>query len=101
MLAGEVFFHVFYLFRGVDEMKRLVKKPNSLMGSSLASGLTFSTRYLGLWVTEYLTDCELSQPGTGSRLIPNGTIQGAHFVKTPDYVQITGSFSSSESEEKF
>ncbi|KLO14420.1 hypothetical protein SCHPADRAFT_317601 [Schizopora paradoxa] len=30
------------------------------------------------------------QPGTGSRLIPNGTILGAHFVKTPDYVQITG-----------
>ncbi|KAI0316225.1 hypothetical protein OF83DRAFT_1196582 [Amylostereum chailletii] len=26
----------------------------------------------------------------GTRIIPDGTIQGAHFVQTPDYVQITG-----------
>lgn len=30
------------------------------------------------------------QNGYGSRLIPDGTIQGAYFVETPDYVQITG-----------
>ncbi|KAI3613984.1 macrophage activating glycoprotein [Moniliophthora roreri] len=28
--------------------------------------------------------------GYGTRLIPDGTIKGAHFVKTPDYVQVTG-----------
>ncbi|KAL0577187.1 hypothetical protein V5O48_004785 [Marasmius crinis-equi] len=28
--------------------------------------------------------------GYGTRLIPDGAIKGAHFVKTPDYVQITG-----------
>lgn len=28
--------------------------------------------------------------GTGDRLIPDGTISGAHFVQTPDFVQITG-----------
>ncbi|PPQ70396.1 hypothetical protein CVT24_013134, partial [Panaeolus cyanescens] len=28
--------------------------------------------------------------GTGSRLIPDGTITGAHFVQTPDFVQVTG-----------
>jgi len=28
--------------------------------------------------------------GYGTRLIPDGTITGAHFVKTPDYVQVTG-----------
>lgn len=28
--------------------------------------------------------------GYGTRLIPDGTIQGAHFLKTPSYVQITG-----------
>ncbi|PWN53882.1 hypothetical protein IE53DRAFT_309429 [Violaceomyces palustris] len=28
--------------------------------------------------------------GYGTRLIPDGTIQGAHFLKTPDFVQITG-----------
>ncbi|CAL1698993.1 unnamed protein product [Somion occarium] len=28
--------------------------------------------------------------GYGTRLIPDGTIQGAHFVQTPDYVQVTG-----------
>lgn len=30
------------------------------------------------------------QDGYGTRLIPDGTIQGAHFVQTPDYVQVTG-----------
>jgi len=33
--------------------------------------------------------------GYGTRLIPDGSIHGAHFVQTPDFVQITGSFSSS------
>jgi len=28
--------------------------------------------------------------GKGTRLIPDGTIFGAHFIQTPDYVQITG-----------
>lgn len=28
--------------------------------------------------------------GHGTRVMPSGTITGAHFVKTPDYVQITG-----------
>jgi len=28
--------------------------------------------------------------GTGARLIPDGAITGAHFVQTPDFVQITG-----------
>ncbi|KAH8814760.1 carbohydrate-binding module family 13 protein [Flagelloscypha sp. PMI_526] len=28
--------------------------------------------------------------GRGTRLIPDGTLKGVHFVKTPDYVQITG-----------
>ncbi|ETW77938.1 hypothetical protein HETIRDRAFT_435869 [Heterobasidion irregulare TC 32-1] len=28
--------------------------------------------------------------GYGTRVIPDGTISGAHFVQTPDYVQITG-----------
>ncbi|KAH8925338.1 hypothetical protein BT69DRAFT_1348791 [Atractiella rhizophila] len=31
-----------------------------------------------------------TKPGYGTRLIPDGTIQGAHWVETPDYVQITG-----------
>lgn len=28
--------------------------------------------------------------GFGTRLIPDGTVTGAHFVQTPDYVQVTG-----------
>ncbi|KAG0140848.1 hypothetical protein CROQUDRAFT_688327 [Cronartium quercuum f. sp. fusiforme G11] len=31
-----------------------------------------------------------TQPGHGSRLMPAGTLQTAHFVQTPHYVQITG-----------
>jgi len=30
------------------------------------------------------------QNGTGARLIPDGTITSAHFVQTPDFIQITG-----------
>ncbi|KAG7447880.1 uncharacterized protein BT62DRAFT_1075191 [Guyanagaster necrorhizus] len=30
------------------------------------------------------------QQGYGTRTIPDGTITGAHFVKTPDFVQVTG-----------
>ncbi|KAF8258827.1 hypothetical protein EI94DRAFT_1753406 [Lactarius quietus] len=30
------------------------------------------------------------QANYGARLIPDGTITGAHFVQTPDYVQVTG-----------
>lgn len=29
-------------------------------------------------------------PGRGTRLMPEGTLKSAHFLKTPDYVQITG-----------
>ncbi|PFH48467.1 carbohydrate-binding module family 13 protein [Amanita thiersii Skay4041] len=31
-----------------------------------------------------------TQLGLGTRVIVNGTLKGAHFVKTPDYVQVTG-----------
>ena len=30
------------------------------------------------------------KPGYGTRVMPEGTITGAHFVQTPDYVQVTG-----------
>lgn len=30
------------------------------------------------------------KPGYGTRIIPPGAITGAHFVQTPDYVQVTG-----------
>lgn len=32
----------------------------------------------------------ICQSGYGTRVIPPGSIKGAHFVQTPDYVQITG-----------
>ncbi|GAA5866840.1 hypothetical protein JCM8547_003581 [Rhodosporidiobolus lusitaniae] len=31
-----------------------------------------------------------TKAGHGTRLIPKGTITGAHFIKTPSYIQITG-----------
>ncbi|KAF5311021.1 hypothetical protein D9619_007903 [Psilocybe cf. subviscida] len=31
-----------------------------------------------------------TESGTGTRLIPDGAIKGAHFVQTPDFVQVTG-----------
>ncbi|KAF8531130.1 carbohydrate-binding module family 13 protein [Gautieria morchelliformis] len=31
-----------------------------------------------------------TKTGRGTRTIPDGTLSGVHFVKTPDYVQVTG-----------
>lgn len=31
-----------------------------------------------------------TKPGRGTRLFPDGTILSAHFLETPDYIQITG-----------
>ncbi|KAF8182062.1 hypothetical protein BJ912DRAFT_1032780, partial [Pholiota molesta] len=31
-----------------------------------------------------------TKAGTGTRLIPDGAITGAHFIETPDFVQVTG-----------
>ncbi|KAG6334968.1 hypothetical protein ID866_4124 [Astraeus odoratus] len=40
--------------------------------------------------TEQVEVAWCMQSGYGTRLIPDGTITGAHLVVTPDYVQITG-----------
>lgn len=31
-----------------------------------------------------------TKSGRGTRVIPDGTLKGVHFVHTPDYVQVTG-----------
>ncbi|KAF9477745.1 macrofage activating glycoprotein [Pholiota conissans] len=38
--------------------------------------------------TEAVAYCTKS--GRGTRTMPNGTLKGVHFVKTPEYVQVTG-----------
>ncbi|GJJ15047.1 hypothetical protein Clacol_009322 [Clathrus columnatus] len=40
--------------------------------------------------TEQIEVAYCTKFGRGTRLIPDGTLKGVHFVKTPDYVQITG-----------
>ncbi|KAF8814669.1 hypothetical protein BYT27DRAFT_7205623 [Phlegmacium glaucopus] len=40
--------------------------------------------------TERIEVAWCTQNGTGARLIPDGAITGAHFVQTPDFVQVTG-----------
>lgn len=40
--------------------------------------------------TERIEVAWCMKDGYGTRLIPDGTIEGAHFVQTPDYVQVTG-----------
>ncbi|CDO71123.1 hypothetical protein BN946_scf184844.g127 [Trametes cinnabarina] len=40
--------------------------------------------------TERIEVAWCTKDGHGTRLIPDGTITGAHFVQTPDYVQVTG-----------
>ncbi|KDN52279.1 hypothetical protein K437DRAFT_26255 [Tilletiaria anomala UBC 951] len=38
--------------------------------------------------TERFTVAYCTQPGYGTRLIPDGTLTSVHFVKTPNYVQV-------------
>ncbi|KAI0355847.1 hypothetical protein OH77DRAFT_267651 [Trametes cingulata] len=40
--------------------------------------------------TERIEVAWCTKDGHGTRLIPDGAITGAHFVQTPDYVQVTG-----------
>ncbi|KAF9021810.1 hypothetical protein BDZ89DRAFT_1071110, partial [Hymenopellis radicata] len=40
--------------------------------------------------TERIEVAWCMKSGYGTRLIPDGAIQGVHFVKTPDFVQVTG-----------
>ncbi|THH01468.1 hypothetical protein EW026_g1238 [Hermanssonia centrifuga] len=44
----------------------------------------------GIGNTERIEVSWCVKPGYGTRLIPDGAITGAHFVQTPDYVQVTG-----------
>ncbi|KAK7061288.1 hypothetical protein R3P38DRAFT_3488901, partial [Favolaschia claudopus] len=39
--------------------------------------------------------CTKARNGTGARLIPDGTIIGAHWLITPDYIQVTGTAKTS------
>ncbi|KAF7354879.1 hypothetical protein MSAN_01402400 [Mycena sanguinolenta] len=40
--------------------------------------------------TEQIEVAWCTKNGTGARLIPDGAIQGAHWLITPDYIQVTG-----------
>lgn len=40
--------------------------------------------------TERVAVAWCTKSGRGTRVIPEGTLKGVHFVKTPEYVQITG-----------
>lgn len=48
-------------------------EPNSLIGDTEGEAVAWCTK-----------------PGHGTRLIPEGAITGVQFVKTPDYIQVTG-----------
>ena len=41
-------------------------------------------------VTEQEEVAYCTKSGRGTRVIPDGTLTGVHFVQTPDYVQVTG-----------
>jgi hypothetical protein len=47
-----------------------------------------SSGSIGVTEREEVAYCTKS--GRGTRVIPDGTLTGVHFVQTPDYVQVTG-----------
>lgn len=53
--------------------------------------LTFSPAKVGnIGDTEREEVAWCTKSGRGTRVIPDGTLKGVHFVHTPDYVQVTG-----------
>jgi hypothetical protein len=51
----------------------------------------FYLAYLGtIGDTERVNVAYCTKSGRGARTIPNGALKGVHFVKTPEYVQVTG-----------
>lgn len=44
----------------------------------------------GIGDTERIEVAWCTKSGRGARTIPDGTLKGVHFVKTADYVQVTG-----------
>ncbi|KAG6377464.1 hypothetical protein JVT61DRAFT_15270 [Boletus reticuloceps] len=62
-----------------------------LMAAEYAHDLSFSKFCGGFLLMGTITSSSFSyQEHGGSRVIPDGTILGAHFVITPEFVQITG-----------
>jgi hypothetical protein len=55
---------------------------------ALISYLQPSVGEIGDTEREEVSWCTKS--GRGTRVMPQGTLKGVHFVKTPDYVQVTG-----------
>nr|UOP57108.1 hypothetical protein [Thecaphora frezii] len=47
-------------------------------------------KYVEVGASEEVMVAYCMKSGYGTRLIPDGTIKGAHFLKTPSFVQITG-----------
>jgi hypothetical protein len=41
-------------------------------------------------VVEQIVVSWCTTPGRGTRLFPAGTLISAHFIETPDYIQVTG-----------
>ena len=49
-----------------------------------------TTKYVEVGASEEVMVAYCMKSGYGTRLIPDGTIKGAHFLKTPSFVQVTG-----------
>lgn len=68
--------------------------PDSLVGASPPR--PFYYPFSPLTTTRPAGDAEqnvvawCTKSGRGTRVIPNGALSGVHFVRTPDYVQVTG-----------
>jgi hypothetical protein len=75
---------------------RSLRKPlhisTSLFRAPPESTSAYGDSSLGNTEREVVSYCLKS--GYGTRLIPAGAVTGAHFVKTPTYVQITGTLAS-------
>ncbi|KAH9478621.1 hypothetical protein JR316_0009078 [Psilocybe cubensis] len=67
--------------------------PDSVIGNTEVTNLkNFMRIHLILFALNFkrIEVAWCIQDGTGARLIPDGAIKGAHFVQTPDFVQVTG-----------
>lgn len=77
---------LFFLWHSIDTLRPTVNSVDDFCVFAPPEPGADST----IGQTERIEVAWCVKPGYGTRLIPDGAITGAHFVQTPDYVQITG-----------
>ncbi|KAF9255143.1 hypothetical protein L218DRAFT_967551 [Marasmius fiardii PR-910] len=81
---------------GYNQCNSTTENQNSLCQTGFINGIDDFCLWAPQKMNSTIADTEgeevawCTKPGRGTRLIPNGALQGVQFMKTPDYIQVVG-----------